>query len=183
MIDGFISPSAREPKKEVKPGIFLTKGELDGLVASFGADCMKYHLDCCSDWLVSKGERREDSVSFLNRWITRSKGDRNGFFREKVEYPDPMKKDGPPWVSTAPRFKGDASQSDPSPEYLAWLKLERQKLYRSVDSNGDIFWVQNPAAWAWTVSPEGKFTFIKPPPIPTGEKAQKKKAMGQKWQY
>jgi hypothetical protein len=104
------------------------------------------------------------------------------FKKDLESYQQRTQSDGKhPWISTAPRFHGDGSPHDPTPEYLSWLATERQKLYRSVDSNGDIFWIQNPAAWAWEISPGGKLTFIKPNPIETGEKLQRKRPVGPKW--
>lgn len=129
--------------------------------------------------------KRENPRQMLNPTQVLNRAREQKQFKKDLEsYQQRTQGDGgKPWISTAPRFKGDASQVNPSPEYLAWLSSERQKLYRSVDSNGDIFWIQNPAAWAWEISPEGKLTFIKPKPIETGEKLQKKKAAGPKWSY
>lgn len=86
-----------------------------------------------------------------------------------------------PWISTAPKFRGDGSPHDPTPEFISWQKRESRKFYRSVDGNGDIFLIRNPAAWAWTTDARGSVRLVRPAPQPTGEKLQKPKGGASKW--
>lgn len=79
------------------------------------------------------------------------------------------------WISSARTFPGTISYTEPSPEYVWWLRSERKKLYKSLDGEGNVFLIQNPACWHWSLDSHGRPTFSKPAPKPTGEKIIKKK--------
>ena len=84
-----------------------------------------------------------------------------------------------PPISKAPQFDGIKFNSDltPTNEFEAWARFEREKLYRAIDSDGNIFLIQNPSAWDWVIT-RGKVVYIRPTPEYTGEsiKQQKQRA-------
>ena len=88
-----------------------------------------------------------------------------------------------PWISAAPRFYGDGSPHDPTPEFITWQRRESKKRYKSADQDGNIFLIQNPAAWNWTTDAKGSVRLVRPAAKPTGEQLQKKRATGPKWAY
>jgi hypothetical protein len=85
---GAVPPSANhpqpsDPKKEVRPGIRLTVGERWDLVKEFGLESFNFYLDKCSEWLERKGEARDDSFSFLKKWIAKDLRERVGFYKQE----------------------------------------------------------------------------------------------------
>lgn len=81
-----------------------------------------------------------------------------------------------PPISRAPIFDGVKFNSDltPSDEFEAWATLERDKLYKAVDSDGNLFLIQNPSAWDWVIT-RGKVVYIRPTPEYTGETLKQQK--------
>lgn len=75
------------------------------------------------------------------------------------------------WIDTAKPFAGQVNYDNPSESFKTWLSLERARLYRSIDSKTqEIMLIRNPSAWDWRVE-DGIRIFIRPAPIPTGQKA------------
>ena len=83
---------------------------------------------------------------------------------------------GDSWVSKAPKYQGHRDHKHPSREWLNWLEAERPKLYRSLDSEGRVWLVQNPDAWQWDFDLDGELSFHRPPPLPTSEKLKPTRA-------
>lgn len=82
-----------------------------------------------------------------------------------------------PWVNMAPKYQGDINLRNPSKEFLAWQRIERDKIYRSVDSRtGEIFLVRNVDALDWRWNPNGTLTMLRTTPIPTGEFVKRTRA-------
>jgi hypothetical protein len=81
--------------------------------------------------------------------------------------------DGHPWISQAPKFSGekfeDLDQGRPTASYTLWRDAEQHKRYRSTNDRDEIFLIQNPEAWDWTLK-GGKICFIRPEPEATGDK-------------
>lgn len=94
-----------------------------------------------------------------------------------------------PWIDAAKGFAGPVNYLDPSDGYKTWLSLERSRLYRSVDTKTqEIMLIRNPSAWDWRIE-DGMPVFIRPAPIPTGQKAgeapaspKEKKTKSRSWE-
>ncbi len=84
-----------------------------------------------------------------------------------------------PWIDTAKPFAGSVDYENLSEGFRTWLSLERARLYRAVDSRTqEIMLIRNPAAWDWKFVEE-QTVFVRPAPIPTGQKAPQPAQRGQ----
>jgi hypothetical protein len=72
-----------DPKKEVRPGIWLSVGDRWELVKEFGLESFNFYLDRCAEWLERKGESRENSFAFLKKWISKDCQEQAGFYKQE----------------------------------------------------------------------------------------------------
>lgn len=76
-------PQILDPKKEVRPGIWLSVGDRWELVKEFGLESFNFYLDRCAEWLERKGEKRDDSLRFLKKWIAKDLLEQTGFYKQE----------------------------------------------------------------------------------------------------
>ena len=75
-------------------------------------------------------------------------------------------------ISRAPKLAYLVAQAKDNSEYLDRLiRAERTKLYKSIDSTGIVFLIQNPEVWEWDAKAKAN---IRPAPLKQGPIGQLK---------
>lgn len=73
-------------------------------------------------------------------------------------------------ISRAPKLAYLVAQAKDNSEYLDRLiKAERSKLYKSIDSTGIVYLIQNPEVWEWDAKAKA---CIRPAPLKQGPLGQ-----------